>query len=68
MGAATEGVLSAIGVVVFAEWVEFADKVELADNVEFREVELEGRAVGTVESAVAVKLLFEDTLAMKCQQ
>lgn len=66
MGAADEGVLSAIGINVFAEWVEFA--VEFEDNVEFGEVELNGSEVGPVEAAVAVKLLFEDTLAVDRQQ
>lgn len=63
MGAADDGVLSATGVDVFADWVEFADKVEFDDNVEFGEVELEGSKVGTIEAAVAVELLSEDALA-----
>ena len=73
MGAAEEGVLSAIGVDVFAAWVEFVDKVEFADkvefedNVEFGAVELEESKVGTAVT-VAVELLFEDSLAVDRQQ
>lgn len=68
MGAADEGVLSAIGVDVFADWVEFADEVEFENDVELGEAELDESELRAVEAAVAVELLFEDTVAVEGQQ
>ena len=68
MGAADEGVLSAIGVDVFADWAEFVDEVEFENDVELGEAELDESELRAVEAAVAVELLFEDTVAVEGQQ